>query len=85
MAQALVSLDSGSGSIFTIVICPHNLHLQGNARTFVSGSSLRSFPLPHTGHIAHPFTAVIISVFVSFCKLFTPFYYSVNNYPLVYK
>jgi len=55
MAQALVTLDAGTGSaIFTILSCRHSLHLQGRFRTDVFGRIFSSLPLPHLGQIAHP-------------------------------
>ena len=61
MAQALVTLDAGTGSaIFTILSCRHSLHLQGRFLTDVSGRIFSSFPFPHIGQIAHPSRTCIL-------------------------
>ena len=64
MAQALVTLDAGTGSaIFTMLSCRQSLHLQGRFRTDVSGRIFNSFPLPHIGQIAHPSLTSILPQF----------------------
>lgn len=71
-AQALVSLDAGSGaSIFTTVSCPHRLHLQGKLRTAVVGRIFRSFPFPHTGQSTHPSFTGSLTRFSCDCNGFT--------------
>lgn len=55
MAQALVTVDAGSGaSIFTSVSCPQRLHILGRLWAVVSDRIFSSFPFRHTGHIIHP-------------------------------
>lgn len=58
LAQALVSLDAGSGAgkIFTLLSCPQRLHLHGTLQQLVSGFTFSSFPFLQIGQITHPFT-----------------------------
>ena len=70
-AQALVSWDAGSGaSIFTMVSCPHRLHLQGRFRVMVSDRSFKIFPFRHTGQSTHPSLTVSLPQVGAFCKPF---------------
>lgn len=73
MAQALVTVDAGSGaSIFTSVSCPQRLHFRGRFRAVVSGRISSSFPLPHTGQMTHPFLMTSLPHRTSVCKPFRP-------------
>ena len=75
MAQALVSVDAGSGaSIFTRVSCPQRLHLRGRFRAVVSARTFRSFPFWHTGQITHPSLTMILPQRMFDCKSFYPLF-----------
>lgn len=74
-AQALVTLDAGSGaSIFTRVSCPQRLHLRGRFRAVVSARTFRSFPRWHTGQITHPSLTMILPQRMFDCKSFCPLF-----------
>lgn len=71
MAQALVTLDTGSGaSIFTMDSCPQRLHFRGRSCAVVLGRTFRIFPFPHTGQITHPFLTISLADSILFCKPF---------------
>lgn len=59
--------------MLSFVSCPHRLHLQGRSWTVVVGSSLMSFPFPHTGQIAHPSFETIVADSVFGCNDFSTF------------
>ena len=72
MAQALVTVDAGSGaSIFTRVSCPHRLHFLGRFRAMVSGRIFSSLPFWHTGQITHPSLTISLPHRTSVCKPFS--------------
>lgn len=79
-AQALVSLDAGSGaSIFTMDSCLQCLHLTGRSRMDVPGKSFISLR-PQTGHIAHPSFTTSLPHIPVFCNTFPSFFDSWLNY-----
>ena len=76
MAQALVSLDAGSGaSIFTIDSCPQRLHFLGRFWAMVSGLTFRIFPFPQIGQMTHPSLTIILPYPPLACNGVHPFLY----------
>lgn len=86
MAQALVSVDAGSGaSIFTRVSCPHRLHLRGRWWQVLSGLTGRIFPFPQIGQRTHPFFTTSLPRSLYAIKPFSLHLDPVRKYSLGFK